>query len=432
MRILFTCFADRSHFGVMVPLIWAARTAGHDVVVATQPALVDTVANAGLPVASIGRNHRLYENLERLSHLETDSGAPAFGHPFGFDPVDIDDVSDEEVLAGWAAVTTYWWRTVNDPMLDDLVTFCGQWTPDLLVWESTTFAGMIAATVHGVPHVRFAFGMDLAAAVAARVRTIDSASAEHDALLRWLSARIRHFGGTLAPPTHPLGMATVNYLPPELHEPPGHQWRSARFGPRIHTRYVPYNGRSVIPQWLRRPPTRSRVCVTLGTSSIERYGSVAVSIGRLLDGLASLDVEVVATIGAVHLNELGPMPDNVRIESFVPLDALAAGCDLVVDHGGSATICTVARHGVPQLVVPAVMFDEHLLARRLAATGASLTIDASLMNDAHSITDAALRVLSDRSFRDGAASLRASLAAMPSPYVAVKELLAIGRNPPSH
>ncbi len=36
MRVLFTTYAEKTHFLAMAPLAWALRTAGHEVVVASQ------------------------------------------------------------------------------------------------------------------------------------------------------------------------------------------------------------------------------------------------------------------------------------------------------------------------------------------------------------------------------------------------------------
>jgi len=44
MRVLFTSWAWPTHLYAMVPLARACRAAGHDVVVASPPALADTIA----------------------------------------------------------------------------------------------------------------------------------------------------------------------------------------------------------------------------------------------------------------------------------------------------------------------------------------------------------------------------------------------------
>ena len=53
MRILFTTIPGKSHYWAMVPLAWACRAAGYEVIVACTPSLAGTVTASGLPVAEI-------------------------------------------------------------------------------------------------------------------------------------------------------------------------------------------------------------------------------------------------------------------------------------------------------------------------------------------------------------------------------------------
>lgn len=48
MRVLFTTTPGRGHFFPMVPLAWALRCAGHQVVVAAPPQIAESVRAAGL------------------------------------------------------------------------------------------------------------------------------------------------------------------------------------------------------------------------------------------------------------------------------------------------------------------------------------------------------------------------------------------------
>ena len=46
MRVLVTTAAEKPHFLGLVPLAWALRSAGHEVVVASQPELAGAVSAA--------------------------------------------------------------------------------------------------------------------------------------------------------------------------------------------------------------------------------------------------------------------------------------------------------------------------------------------------------------------------------------------------
>ena len=54
MRVLFTTWAWPSHLYAMVPLARACAAAGHEVLVASQPALRREIERCGLPAAVVG------------------------------------------------------------------------------------------------------------------------------------------------------------------------------------------------------------------------------------------------------------------------------------------------------------------------------------------------------------------------------------------
>ena len=56
MRVLVTSWGWRSHFYPLVPLAWALRSAGHEVLVASQPAMIEVITGAGLPAVAVGED----------------------------------------------------------------------------------------------------------------------------------------------------------------------------------------------------------------------------------------------------------------------------------------------------------------------------------------------------------------------------------------
>jgi enterobactin C-glucosyltransferase len=107
------------------------------------------------------------------------------------------------------------------------------------------------------------------------------------------------------------------------------------------------------------------------------------------------------------------VPSNTRIESWVPMDALAATCSAAINHAGGGTLSTFAVHGVPQLTLP-YHFDEPILGRNLAAVGAGLNLHPSQASGA-AVGDAVRRLLEDSDLVKGALSLRDEMHALPSP-----------------
>ncbi|MGF1646446.1 MAG: nucleotide disphospho-sugar-binding domain-containing protein [Kineosporiaceae bacterium] len=412
MRVLVAACSERTQAMPMVPIAWALRCAGHDVLTASQPELVDTIADAGLPVVSVGRNlplYRLWRHDQSGGHAPTELNLAEPDTPVSF----------AVLRDGYRDHVQWWWRSINEPMIADLVTLCRQWRPDLVIWEAVTYAGAVAARATGTPHARFLWTADVFALM--RRRFLAEAAGQDppertDPLAAWLTACVERFGAGFDEELV-TGQSTITFLPPSLRraDPSGIDYLPVRF--------VPYNGRAVLPAWLRDPPERRRVAVTLGTSAIERFGRYVVPVKDILEGLAELDVEVVATIADQEHDGLGTVPRNVRLTSYVPLDALAASCHVVIDHGGPGTVCTVLTHGVPQLVVPEE-FDAPLLAGLLADTGAAERMTPEEAT-AGAVRDATARLLDDPRPRAAAAALREEARAMPSPRQLVSDLVSL-------
>nr|MDT0661765.1 activator-dependent family glycosyltransferase [Micromonospora sp. DSM 115978] len=416
MRVLLTSHAEKTHFMSMVPLAWALQTAGHEVRVASQPVLSDVITAAGLTAVPCGKDHLLDAMIQAN---KTVPDAP----DFELCQIDPDALTWEHVRWGYGDVVPWWWRVVNDPMINDLTEFCRQWKPDLVLWEPITFAGAMAATASGAVHARLMWSVDVFARMRGHFLRLQAAQPpdKHDDILgRWLGARVARFGASFSE-VMTTGYFTVDTIPDSL-----------RFGDGlglgldlryVPVRYTPYNGRSVVPEWLRQGREsldRPRVALTLGTTAIERFDGYGVSVGDLLGALADLDVEVVATLPQREQEALGRVPDNVRLVAFAPLNALAASCSVVINHGGPGTLFTTLMNSVPQLVVPN-MFDEPLLADWVAAQGAGLAV-APVEVSGERVRSDVERLLGEESFVVGARGLREQMMALPTPNAVVPEL----------
>lgn len=71
----------------------------------------------------------------------------------------------------------------------------------------------------------------------------------------------------------------------------------------------------------------------------------------MFDGLATLDIRVVATVNPAVLEDLA-VPDNVVAVEFIPHDEILPEAGLVVSHVGHGTMSAAARNGVPILALP--------------------------------------------------------------------------------
>ncbi|MFI6507762.1 activator-dependent family glycosyltransferase [Streptosporangium sp. NPDC050855] len=411
MRVLFTSYAEKTHFLGMVPLAWALRNAGHEVRVASQPELTDVITGAGLTAVPVGTDHILH----RLVGRTKDQPASASRQP-SYDPAENrpEVLTWEYLKNGYGGQFVPWWaRVVNDPMIGELTAFCRHWKPDLVIWEPVTYAGAIAAKACGAAHARMLWSLDLFARMRGHyLRALrEQAPGERDAMAAWIGARGAKVGVDFSEEMTS-GHFTIDPTPGSLRLDLPHTY--------VPLRYIPYNGVAVVPPWLHVPPARPRVCLTLGTSATERLDGYSLSVQDVLTSLADLDIELVATLPEKQQAELSHVPDNVRLVSFVPLQALAPTCSAVISHGGSGTFLTMAGQGVPQLIEP-FMFDDALRAERLAEQGAGIVMhgrDAS----GPRVREHLLRLLGESSFAEAAGRLRTEIEAMPTPNELVGEL----------
>ena len=192
---------------------------------------------------------------------------------------------------------------------------------------------------------------------------------------------------------------------------------------RIPARFVPYNGTGDAPRWLTEPPSRPRICVTWGTITTTLGGREGFLVPRILDALASFDVEVVVALTAADRRRLAnrglhsDLPGQVRITESLPLHLLLPSCDAIIHQGGGGTMLTAASFGLPQLVVAGT--DDSVVidmanGERIAAAGAGVSLnwaDAST----EAITAGIRTILSDQATRQAAHKLRDEIHAQPAP-----------------
>ncbi|MEU3020016.1 activator-dependent family glycosyltransferase [Nocardiopsis sp. NPDC007018] len=416
MRVLFTVLAERSMFESMVPLAWALRTAGHDVRVAAHPELSDHVTAAGLTSVPVGRDHFLWKLVRRSKRLRDDIREDQFP-PFDQGDTPVAELDPDRLQAGFDNIVPWMFRPVNEALVDDLVGFCREWRPDLVLWEPRTFAGAIAGEAVGALQGRMLWGVDYFARLRQhylRARAERGGAAGPDALADWLTGLGARYGvGFSEDLTR--GRFTVDQFPPSMATDTDVDY--------LRMRYVPYNGRSVVPRWLWERPERRRVCLTLGLSAMGRDYGYSVSIGDLLRSLSGLDAEIVATVPESEQSGLGELPSNVRVESFVPLHALIPTCSAVVHHGGFGSTNTPLAAGVPQLVI-AQQFDSPAKARMLSEGGSGLGIPIAEATP-ETVRDGVRRLLDEPAFAEKSALLRDEVRALPGPNEIVKEIEAL-------
>ncbi|KAA0939273.1 activator-dependent family glycosyltransferase [Streptomyces apricus] len=418
MRVLFTVLALDSHFYNSVPIAWALRAAGHEVRVASQPDLTETITRAGLTAVPVGEELALLQRSQQSAQ----SSEPGYGTGYDLTETDPQKLTWEYVRDTFGAYTYVAEGVGSQTVLEDLARFAREWQPDLVVWDAMTYVGPVVARACGAAHARLLFGTDHWA----RMREVFLArGAEQtpedrvDPMAGWMTARLSSlgldpeaagaFGEDLV-----VGQRTIDPLPSWVRVPAGLD--------RLPVRPVMYNGPAVVPDWVHERPKLPRVVLTLGLSLPGAYTD-GFPISDLLAAAADLEVELIATAGAEAAAALSAsgLPDNVRIVDFVPLNEVLPTCSAIIHHGGMGTLQNALRHGVPQIVVPGWLRDEKGNAAALEQQGAALVIDPSEFT-AGTLREKLARLLAEPGFRQNADRLRTELLALPTPHDIVPEL----------
>jgi UDP:flavonoid glycosyltransferase YjiC (YdhE family) len=365
MRVLFTFMGGPGHLEPLLPIALAGRGAGHSVAVAGRPSALRGAAALGLDVFATA----------------TDRERPAERTPLL--PVDLErEARDLRVGFGRGNAREH------APAIREL---CEAWGPDVLACDETDFGSMIAAERVGLP---YASVVTLAAGNFLRpdnlAESLDAVRAEHDLppdpdleMLR------RHLVLAPVPPS---------FRDPDFPPPPTlHAFRPGEPAPAVGP---------------TDPPT---VYFTLGTEFNLESGDL---FERVLAGLGELPVAVVATVGSnLDPAVLGRVPENARVERYVPQSAILPRASAVACHGGSGSVLGTLAHGLPLVLLP-MGADQPLNAERCAALGVGRVLDV-IAATPEDVREAVSTVLSEPSYRVAAERLRDEFAALPGPEYAV-------------
>ncbi|NJP64819.1 activator-dependent family glycosyltransferase [Streptomyces spiramenti] len=427
MRVLFTVFAAKPHLFNQVPLAWALRAAGHEVRVASQPDLAEAITRTGLTAVPVG------DALDLAGSFRDPGGGP------GGDGRRLTGVTDPDPeRLDWNGIlgvftlgcAVEYEHITSRSVVDDLVEFCRDWEPDLVVWDALTFAGAIAARACGAAHARMLFGLDYTS------RMLDvyedrmallPVEQRDDPVSDWLAGRLARYDVPYDPSLDRelmTGQWTIDPTP---------EWMQLPLAvDRLGMRHVTYNGPTGVQPWVPEVPDRPRVCFSMGMSGRELLGRDKVSVsgdgrgedpvGSVLRALAELDIELVATLTADQRAAVGELPDNVRAVDFVPLNDLLPTCAAVVHHGGFGTVGSVLPHAVPSVTVPAPWWDEAALGRHLAERGAGILVEPEEATP-EVLRDGVARLLKEPSFATAAREVRAELMRVPPPAGIVEQLV---------
>lgn len=373
MRVLMLSTPFHTHFTPMVPLACALRAAGHEVLVAGQPEVVDAAHSAGLCTASVGERFHANDVLSRKLRP-------------GVRPLQVAGPATPAMLAAGSRI----WEMHAKYLLPTYLDLARSWGADLIVSEQMEFTGPIIGAVLGVPAVRHRWGIDaLTGPTRESVRLFLAGACER-----------------LGLPGFPEDSRWLDPCPPPLQVPD--------LVRGIPIRPSTFNGAGEMPGWAFEPGSARRVCVCLGRQTLKLNGiGLLRGIVAAFDGLSG--VEAVVTVEPEFQEHYADAPANVRIVDPTPLDLILGNCAAVVHHGGASIAMAAASYGIPQLTLPQFM-DQFTVGERVVATGVGRSIGTAEQQDDPAVVRDNLRaLLDDPGHERAAADVRAATAAMPSP-----------------
>jgi UDP:flavonoid glycosyltransferase YjiC (YdhE family) len=379
MRVLMTTKAGAGHFGPLIPFARAFQRAGADVLIAAPREAAPMVRAERLPLWAVD------------------------------DPPAAERAGIFAEVRGRATDGTVAKRIVGDVFarIDARAAFpgilaaCRAWSPDVVISETTEFAGPLAAEIVGAPSV--CIGLSQQGKEEHVLPTIMDAIEE-----------LRAYAGLPADPTgsRVFDRPYLTLFPAALEDPatptklPSHRFREARASVRRH------------PVYGGPADDRPLVYVTFG--SAVPASDLFPSIYRdAIDVLAPLPLRLLVTVGRDRdPADVGPVPANVRVERWVPQADLMPHVTAMVCHGGSGTVTMGLAGGVPMAVVP-LFADQPWNAERVDAVGAGIALGGGPEAAIAALRDAVVRLTGDASYRSTAQRVAAEMRRLPPVDAAV-------------
>jgi UDP:flavonoid glycosyltransferase YjiC (YdhE family) len=386
MRVLFTTRGSSGHVGPLAPFAHACLRAGHDALVAAQRQFEPNIERAGLPFAPVDEPSR-------------DEWMPLMGQ---FASLDIDTANDVMISEFFAGLDL----RAELPALRELVE---SWRPDVIVRESWEFGSTLVAELHGIPIVRVALGLAEMEELSVRLAApeVDKARAE-------LGLRPDPDGESLA------AAPVLTTIPEQLEDPAASpQARTSRF------RFEVGAGAEELPDWW--PGSEGPlVYLTFGSVAAGAHLPYYPALYRsAVEALAPLSVRVLMTVGDAEreLEEVGEVPPNVHVETWVPHDDVARRADVIVCHGGFGSTLGALAHGTPLVVLPLFSSDQWANGEAVARAGAGILVadDRTARNvlelpaaeTVAELAGAVESVIADSAYRREATRIAGSMRALP-------------------
>jgi UDP:flavonoid glycosyltransferase YjiC (YdhE family) len=155
--------------------------------------------------------------------------------------------------------------------------------------------------------------------------------------------------------------------------------------------------------------------------------------------LSGEPVNLIITVGpGEDASQFAPLPENTRVESYIPQSLLFPHCDLAILSGSSNTVMGALSHGLPMLLIP-LSSTQPLHAMRCTSLGIGCVLkqpgifDGYLYNLSYaelspeSVRIAVKELFDNQSYRQNAQRLRKEIESLPGCERAVELLTGLAR-----
>lgn len=269
------------------------------------------------------------------------------------------------------------------------------WRPDVMIVDQQTIAGAAVATRRGLPWATLA---TTSAGVVDPLGKFPKVRAWLDGLVGDVQreAGIATVAGGEISPHLVLALTTEALVGATNRLPPHYRFVGPSISDRPETAEFPW-------QWLDEGDEHTRrVLISLGTVNAD---TGARFYREAVEAVAGTKIRAVLVAPA---ELVGPTPDNILVQSFVPQLALLRRMDAVVSHAGHNTVVETLANGLPLVLAP-IKDDQPVVAQQVADAGAGIRVRFGRVR-APQLRDALFSVLDEPSYASAAKRVKESFA----------------------
>lgn len=293
--------------------------------------------------------------------------------------------------------------------LPRLIELVDGWRPDLIVRESWEFGSTLVAESRDIPIARVGLGLSHVES-----ESIEIAAPKVDQARRKLGLPPDSDGERLRESPY------LTMVPEVLERPDSAAGRRPhRFG------YPVREGSKPLPDpWGGGP--EPLVYLTFGSVAAAAHLPYFPDVYlAAIEAIAALPVRLLVTIGDAERDaaELGALPGNVHVETWVPHDVAVRSAAVVICHGGFGSMLGTLAHGVPLVVVPVFSLDQWANGEAVSRAKAGLLLAddpadrGALALPSERVIDglaaAVERIIDDDFFRRGARDVATAVGSLP-------------------